>query len=106
MVVLAVVETALSGGRSNQVVDYVETVRRTSDGHSLCETSGSSMKEDNQRRAPSGSPAARDSQSTGKHVEPVESIMPHDPSSTAGRDAFGDVTDFGIQEEPDDPERK
>ncbi len=63
------------------------------------------MKEDDQQ-ASGGSPPPRNSETTAKEAEPVESIMPHDPSSTAGRDAFGDVTDFGIQEETDDPEQK
>ncbi len=62
------------------------------------------MKEDDQH-ASSNSPAPRDSRSTAQEAERVPSIMPHDPSSTAGRDAFGDVTDFGVQEDVDDPEK-
>ncbi len=30
---------------------------------------------------------------------------PIDPSLNAGRDAFGDVSDFGLREEPTDQER-
>lgn len=29
------------------------------------------------------------------------SDVPYDPSSTAGRDAFGEVSDFGVQDEPE-----
>ncbi len=61
------------------------------------------MKEDDQQ-ASSGSPAPGDSPPTAREAERVPSIMPHDPSSTAGRDAFGEVTDFGVQEDVDDPE--